>query len=175
SSSTPTARSEETAAVTKRDACTQTSVMTDQSVQTMTTSSSTPVVSVDKVARPVRSNCGVPPPDFSVGMESSSSRLPSFNSDDVRSHLGFSDEDGDRSPSLAQRKAFADAGAPICLLQPPQPYDYYDDPNVGDHTGYEQWPPEEQEVYDDFEGDDIGGNLDDYAVPLLPGPEEPDV
>ncbi|EER16707.1 reverse transcriptase, putative, partial [Perkinsus marinus ATCC 50983] len=69
---------------------------------------------------------------------------------------------------------FADAGAPICLLQPPDPYEFYDDPKKGGHTGFEQWPAEDQEIYDEFENDDIGGNLDDYAIPLLPGPEEPD-
>ncbi|KAF4720238.1 hypothetical protein FOZ62_008522, partial [Perkinsus olseni] len=152
-----------------------TSGVVDESVQTMPPTS-TPS-SLDKpVKNPVR--CARPrdsPPDFTVGGVSDSLQLPSRHSDDVRSHLGFGDDDDDSSPSLAQRRAFAEAGAPICLLQPPDPYDFYDDPEKGEHTGFEPWPADDQEVYDEFENDDIGGNLDDYAVPLLPGPEEPDV
>ncbi|EEQ97537.1 retrovirus polyprotein, putative [Perkinsus marinus ATCC 50983] len=170
----PTICPSEAQGVCTRNASTQTTGMIDESVQTVpSTSSTSSLETVPKNLARCARTCESPP-DVVIGNGASSLYSLCRYSDDVYSHLGFGDGDGDESPSLAQRRVFADAGAPICLLQPPDPYEFYDDPKKGGHTGFEQWPAEDQEIYDEFENDDIGGNLDDYAIPLLPGPEEPD-
>ncbi|KAF4740856.1 hypothetical protein FOZ62_031256, partial [Perkinsus olseni] len=58
-------------------------------------------------------------------------------------------------------------------LNPPVSYAPYDDPKVGHYTDFKPWPDADGFVEDDFADDDIGGNLDNYAIPKLPGPDDP--
>ncbi|KAF4726967.1 hypothetical protein FOZ62_008317, partial [Perkinsus olseni] len=72
-----------------------------------------------------------------------------------------------------ERTAVPHTGAPILALNPPVSYAPYDDPKVGHYTDFKPWPDADGFVEDDFADDDIGGDLDNYAIPKLPGPDDP--
>lgn len=114
--------------VCTRNAYTQTFDMIDESVQTVSfTSSSSSSETTLKNAVRCAMTCEKPPA-LVIGNGVISLYSLCRYSDDVYSHRDFGDGDGDENLSLAQHRVFADAAAPICLLQLPDPYEFYDDP-----------------------------------------------